>query len=110
MKTGDVYRIAAGSAFYLVNTAEGQKLLIICSIDTSDSYGWQWHKQGFQVPISPFRLSFENKTLLSFAMRQFLLLYLQSFFVAGGTNPTSILAGFDPLTMSTAFNVSMNFT
>ncbi|KAL3530606.1 hypothetical protein ACH5RR_009928 [Cinchona calisaya] len=79
LKTGDVYRIASGSAFYLVNTAEGQKLHIICSIDTSDNYGWQWNSLGFQ-----------------------------SFFIGGGTNPTSILSGFDPLTMSTAFNVTVD--
>ncbi|CAK9143216.1 unnamed protein product [Ilex paraguariensis] len=73
LKTGDVYRISAGSAFYLENTAEGQKLHCICSLDTSESLGWN-----------------------SF----------QSFFVGGGSNPTSILAGFDPQTLSAAFNVS----
>lgn len=35
VKTGDIYRIAAGSAFYIVNTAEGQRLQIICSIATT---------------------------------------------------------------------------
>ncbi|XP_027086588.1 vicilin-like seed storage protein At2g28490 [Coffea arabica] len=79
LKTGDLYRIASGSAFYLVNAAEGQKLYIICSIETSENYGWHWHQHGFR-----------------------------SFFVGGGTNPTSILSGFDPLTMSTAFNVSVD--
>lgn len=39
LKTGDVYRIAAGSAFYLVNKGEGQRLHIICSIDPSESLG-----------------------------------------------------------------------
>ncbi|KAJ7982099.1 Vicilin-like seed storage protein [Quillaja saponaria] len=39
MKTGDVYHIPAGSAFYLVNTGEGQRLHIICSIDPSESIG-----------------------------------------------------------------------
>ncbi|KAF5470669.1 hypothetical protein F2P56_011168 [Juglans regia] len=39
LKTGDLYRIPAGSAFYLVNTAEGQRLHIICSIDPSESLG-----------------------------------------------------------------------
>ncbi|GFP81004.1 vicilin-like antimicrobial peptides 2-2 [Phtheirospermum japonicum] len=73
LKMGDIYRIEAGSTFYLVNTAEGQRLHCICSIDTSDSLGWH-----------------------SF----------QSFFVAGGTYPASILSGFDHLTLSTAFNVS----
>ncbi|CAI9105166.1 OLC1v1004028C1 [Oldenlandia corymbosa var. corymbosa] len=79
LKTGDVYRIASGSAFYLVNNAEGQRLHVICSIDTSDNYGWQWNRQGFQ-----------------------------SFFVGGGLNPTSVLSGFDHMTLSTAFNVSTN--
>ncbi|PON62323.1 Bicupin, oxalate decarboxylase/oxidase [Parasponia andersonii] len=37
LKIGDLYRIPAGSAFYLVNTGEGQRLQIICSFDTSES-------------------------------------------------------------------------
>nr|AFK48280.1 unknown [Lotus japonicus] len=37
LKTGDLYVIPAGSAFYLVNLGEGQRLHIICSIDTSTS-------------------------------------------------------------------------
>ncbi|TYI19032.1 hypothetical protein ES332_A07G135800v1 [Gossypium tomentosum] len=32
----------------------------------------------------------------------------QSFFIGGGTHPTSVLAGFGPETLSTAFNVSMS--
>lgn len=39
LKVGDIYRIPAGSAFYLVNTEEGQRLHIICSIDPSESLG-----------------------------------------------------------------------
>lgn len=31
---------------------------------------------------------------------------LQSFFVGGGANPVTVFAGFDPQTLSTAFNVS----
>ncbi|KAL8029837.1 hypothetical protein ABFX02_14G249000 [Erythranthe guttata] len=73
LKMGDIYRIGAGSAFYLINTAEGQRLHVICSIDTSESLGWS-----------------------SF----------QSFYIAGGTYPSSVLSGFDQLTLSTAFNVS----
>ncbi|KZV35144.1 hypothetical protein F511_06850 [Dorcoceras hygrometricum] len=73
LKMGDIYRISAGSAFYLVNTGEGQRLHVVCSIDTSDSLGWHT---------------------------------FQSFYVAGGTYPRSVLSGFDPLTLSTAFNVS----
>nr|XP_016458794.1 PREDICTED: vicilin-like seed storage protein At2g28490 [Nicotiana tabacum] len=73
LKEGDVYSIRAGSAFYLVNPAEGQRLHIICSISTSSSLGW---------------------------------LGFQSFFIGGGMYPTSVLAGFDTLTLSTAFNVS----
>ncbi|KAL3850761.1 hypothetical protein ACJIZ3_012643 [Penstemon smallii] len=73
LKTGDIYRIEAGSAFYLINEAEGQRLHVICSIDTSESLGFQ-----------------------SF----------QSFYIAGGAHPASILSGFDHLTLSTAFNVS----
>nr|GMD15970.1 vicilin-like seed storage protein At2g28490 [Ipomoea batatas] len=38
VKSGDIYTIEAGSAFYVENTAEGQRLHIICSIiHTSDS-------------------------------------------------------------------------
>lgn len=37
LRVGDIYRIDAGSAFYLVNAAEGQRLHIVCSIDTSES-------------------------------------------------------------------------
>jgi len=37
LKKGDVYQIPAGSAFYLSNIGEGQKLHIICSIDPSES-------------------------------------------------------------------------
>lgn len=48
LKSGDVYLIPAGSAFYLVNTGEGQRLHIICSIDTSESLGLG----AFQVQIS----------------------------------------------------------
>ncbi|CAN4119046.1 unnamed protein product [Withania somnifera] len=73
LKEGDVYSVRAGSAFYLVNPAEGQRLHIICSISTSSSIGLH----GFQ-----------------------------SFFIGGGIYPTSILGGFDELTLSTAFNVS----
>ncbi|XP_075633019.1 vicilin-like seed storage protein At2g28490 [Castanea sativa] len=73
LKTGDVYHIPAGSAFYLVNTAEGQKLHIICSIDPSEGLG-----------VGTF----------------------QSFFIGGGTYPQSVLAGFEPETLSRAFNIS----
>ncbi|KAG6432829.1 hypothetical protein SASPL_104416 [Salvia splendens] len=71
LKVGDIYRIAAGSAFYLINAEEGQRLHIVCSIDTSDS-------------LTPYKF--------------------QSFYVAGGKNPKSVLSGFDHLTLSTAFN------
>lgn len=33
-------------------------------------------------------------------------LFLQSFFIGGGMYPTSVVAGFDMGTLSTAFNVS----
>ncbi|KAH9606372.1 hypothetical protein KSS87_017277 [Heliosperma pusillum] len=76
LKMGDVYRIPAGSTFYIVNTGETQRLQIICSIDASEGLGFG---QG------PF----------------------QSFFIGGGIHPVSVLAGFDPQTLSTAFNVSI---
>ncbi|XP_058219287.1 vicilin-like seed storage protein At2g28490 isoform X2 [Rhododendron vialii] len=72
LNCGDVYRIPAGSTFYLVNTADGQQLHVICSIEKSDSIGWGT---------------------------------FQSFFIGGGSNPTSILAGFERSTLSTALNV-----
>ncbi|OVA18146.1 Cupin 1 [Macleaya cordata] len=73
LKIGDIYRIPAGSAFYIVNTGKGQRLQIICSIDPSESLG-----RGV----------------------------FQSFFIGGGTNPSSVLSGFDHRTLTTAFNVS----
>jgi len=39
LKTGDLYMIPSGSAFYLVNIGEGQRLHVICSIDPSTSLG-----------------------------------------------------------------------
>jgi len=39
LKTGDLYVIPSGSAFYFVNIEEGQRLHIICSIDPSTSLG-----------------------------------------------------------------------
>ncbi|GAB2285089.1 hypothetical protein Dimus_019543 [Dionaea muscipula] len=69
LRMGDIYTIPAGSPFYIVNVGEGQRLHIICGIDTSQGLG-----------IDPF----------------------QSFFVAGGAN--TVLDGFDPQTLSTAFN------
>ncbi|XP_049343553.1 vicilin-like seed storage protein At2g28490 [Solanum verrucosum] len=73
LKEGDVYTIPAGSAFYLENGNENQRLRIICSIGiSSESMGWN---------------------------------AFQSFFIGGGVH-TSILAGFDHTTLSTALNVS----
>ena len=37
LKAGDLYRIPAGSTFYMQNIGEGQRLQLILSIDTSDS-------------------------------------------------------------------------
>lgn len=37
LRNGDVYRIPAGSAFYLVNAGEKQTLHVICSIDMDTS-------------------------------------------------------------------------
>ncbi|KAI9196591.1 hypothetical protein LWI28_025264 [Acer negundo] len=73
LKTGDIYRVSAGSTFYLENTRERQRLHIVCSIDPSESLG-----------------------LGSF----------QSFFIGGGTHPTSILEGFNRETLANAFNVT----
>uniref|UniRef100_A0A803M7Y5 Cupin type-1 domain-containing protein n=2 Tax=Chenopodium quinoa TaxID=63459 RepID=A0A803M7Y5_CHEQI len=74
LKNGDVYRIPAGSTFYIVNTGETERLTIICSIDPSEGLGFGT---------------------------------FQSFFIGGGRDPVSVLAGFDPRTLSTAFNVSI---
>ncbi|MQL87100.1 hypothetical protein Taro_019627 [Colocasia esculenta] len=80
LKVGDIYRIPAGSTFYIANTGKRQKLQFICSIDTSESLG-----------DSMFQASG--------------LLWI-SFFIGGGLNPTSVLSGFVMETLSTAFNVS----
>ncbi|KAJ9178495.1 hypothetical protein P3X46_010373 [Hevea brasiliensis] len=71
LETGDVYGVPAGSAFYLVNTEEGQRLHVICSIDQSESLG-----------LGAF----------------------QFFFIGGGTYLASVLSGFEPETLSSAFN------
>ncbi|KAF8039799.1 hypothetical protein BT93_B2110 [Corymbia citriodora subsp. variegata] len=76
LRDGDVYRIPAGSAFYLVNTGEKRRLHVICSIDIDSSEE--------DLPTRNFK----------------------SFFLGGGPNPASILTGFDPQTLATAFNVS----
>ncbi|CAA7406184.1 unnamed protein product [Spirodela intermedia] len=73
LKIGDIYRIPAGSTFYIANTGRGQRLQMISSIDTSESLGYG---------------------------------VFQSFFISGGSNPTSVLAGFDSHTLATAFNIS----
>ncbi|KAF3453993.1 hypothetical protein FNV43_RR04436 [Rhamnella rubrinervis] len=65
LKNGDVHKIAAGSAFYLVNTGR-------------------------------------VRDFMSFAA----LTLLRSFFIAGGTYPTSILSGFSNQILENAFNVS----
>ncbi|CAL5211306.1 unnamed protein product [Lathyrus oleraceus] len=75
LKTGDIYVIPAGSVFYLVNIGEGQRLHVICSIDSSTSFG-------------------DSDTF-------------QSFYIGGGgDNPQSVLAGFGPAILETAFNES----
>ncbi|XP_061359031.1 vicilin-like seed storage protein At2g28490 [Gastrolobium bilobum] len=73
LKIGDVYVIPAGTAFYLVNIGKGQRLQIICSIDTSESIG-----------VDNF----------------------QAFYIGGGANPQSVLYGFEPVILETAFNES----
>ncbi|KAJ0978395.1 hypothetical protein J5N97_013869 [Dioscorea zingiberensis] len=40
LKMGDINYIPAGSAFYMVNTGIGQRLQIICSIDASQTIGF----------------------------------------------------------------------
>ncbi|KAF5937792.1 hypothetical protein HYC85_025298 [Camellia sinensis] len=91
LKSGDVYRIPAGSAFYLVNTGEDQRLHIVCSIDKPESL-----RMGpFPGTLLGHRQIFTNLSRITL-----------SFFIGGGTYPTSVLSGFDHLTLSTAFNVS----
>ncbi|AES67429.1 putative rmlC-like jelly roll protein [Medicago truncatula] len=67
LKKGDVYQIPAGSAFYLSNIGEGQKLHIICSIDPSESLGigiFQSFYIGGGAPVSVFS-GFEPQILES---------------------------------------------
>ncbi|KAF8085623.1 hypothetical protein N665_0656s0002 [Sinapis alba] len=71
LKGGDIYWIPAGSAFYLLNTGRGQRLHVICSIDPSQSLGFETY---------------------------------HPFYIGGG--PSSVLAGFDPDTLTSALNVS----
>lgn len=65
---GDIYRIEAGSAFYLINGAEGQRLHVICSIDTSQSLG----SHTFQVCISSLSLSLSVLLILCYVLAVFL--------------------------------------
>ncbi|KAK4370545.1 hypothetical protein RND71_010020 [Anisodus tanguticus] len=65
LKHGDVYTIPAGSAFYLENRVENQRLRIICSIDiTSESMGWNAF-QSFFVGGCPASIlaGFDHTTL-----------------------------------------------
>ncbi|XP_010510617.1 PREDICTED: vicilin-like seed storage protein At2g28490 [Camelina sativa] len=71
LKAGDIYWIPAGSVFYLHNTGRGQRLHVICSIDPTQSLGFET---------------------------------FQPFYIGGG--PSSVLAGFDPDTLTSALNVS----
>lgn len=110
LKTGDLYVIPAGSAFYLVNLGEGQRLHIICSIDTSTSMDdtFQVRVHNFTSFISLSALSFLN-IVLSFDQSLTLFNFIwamQSFYIGGGDNSQSILAGFEPVILETAFNVS----
>lgn len=41
LKAGDIYWIPGGSVFYLLNTGRGQRLHVICSIDPSQSLGFE---------------------------------------------------------------------
>ncbi|PKA61783.1 Vicilin-like antimicrobial peptides 2-2 [Apostasia shenzhenica] len=78
LKAGDILRIPAGHAFYLVNSGKGQRLQIICSIDP----------MGSQAPLQDSWLPY------------------QSFFIGGGYYPRSVLAGFDTSTVTSAFNAT----
>ncbi|XP_059302640.1 vicilin-like seed storage protein At2g28490 [Lycium ferocissimum] len=65
LKHGDVYTIPAGSAFYLENRVENQRLQIICSIDiTSESMGWNAF-QSFFIGGGPASIlaGFDHTTL-----------------------------------------------
>ncbi|KAG2327435.1 hypothetical protein Bca52824_010163 [Brassica carinata] len=66
MKGGDIYWIAAGSAFYLLNTGRGQRLHVICSIDPSQSLGFETF-QPFYIGGGPSSVltGFDPDTLTS---------------------------------------------
>ncbi|CAN4100896.1 unnamed protein product [Withania somnifera] len=67
LKRGDVYTIPAGSAFYLENKVEDQRLHIICSIDiTSESMGWHAFQSFFiggGIYPASVLTGFDNTTL-----------------------------------------------
>ncbi|PHU15898.1 hypothetical protein BC332_17103 [Capsicum chinense] len=67
LKHGDVYTIPAGSAFYLENRAENERLRIICSIDiTSESMRWnafQSYFIGGGVHPASILAGFDHNTL-----------------------------------------------
>ncbi|GLU19027.1 hypothetical protein SLE2022_352970 [Rubroshorea leprosula] len=63
LKMGDLYWIPAGSAFYMVNPAEGQCLHIICSIDKSESLGMDPFQSFFIGGGSSILVGFPSGTL-----------------------------------------------
>lgn len=60
LKMGDIIHIAAGSTFYMVNTGKGQRLQIICSIDTSESLGLGLGLGPYQVILSRSPIPFSS--------------------------------------------------
>ncbi|PHT96613.1 hypothetical protein BC332_17084 [Capsicum chinense] len=81
LKHGDVYTIPAGSAFYLENRAENERLCIICSIDiTSESMGWHAFQSFFivtylmkHVEVNFLCASTSNRTMFALFMSMLLI-------------------------------------
>lgn len=103
LRQGDLTVVPAGSAFYLINDCSNQQLQIIASIDSSD-VGFS----SFQVIIDPISnfIHFHNLFSVKIVFTKISVLWFQSFFISGGHYPASVLSGFDPSTIISAFNVS----
>ncbi|KAH0667073.1 hypothetical protein KY285_028279 [Solanum tuberosum] len=96
LKQGDVYTIPAGSAFYLENRNENQRLRIICSIDiTSESMGWHAFQSFFiggGIHPASVLAGFDHTTL-STALNEVSTAELKTFLTRQTSGPIVHLSG-----------------
>ncbi|KAK6936004.1 Cupin 1, partial [Dillenia turbinata] len=63
LKMGDLFRIEGGSAFYLINTAEGQRLHVVCSLDPNEGLGFDTFQAFFLAGHKSVLAGFETETM-----------------------------------------------